>query len=146
MSRRLVRETLLRLGPLRTSRNERKSWRGAFSGDEKERAYLMGLRAGDVNAFRQSQSVVVARVSTTHQAMIEPFQQTFTPCEQCVLEPRKVFLTGYDWQIRIQLDNSFEFLIEEPLRIPKERVALYESIAGLSGSDVSWYLSRTKGR
>jgi len=146
VSRIFVRNALLELGPLRVAKKNRELWRGAFSGNEKERAYLMGLRAGDVNAFRQSSQVVVGRVSTTHQAMLELFQQTFAPYGQCIMEPRKVFLTGYDWQIRVQLNNSFEFLIDEPIRVPTERVLLYEFLAGLSDSDGCWCLFEDKGK
>ncbi len=95
-SRRLVREALLRLGPLRSARKERKLWSGSFSGDDFEKGYMTGLRAGDVNVMRASRLKILARVSTTHQAMLELFQQTFAPYGQCTAEPRKVFLTGYD--------------------------------------------------
>ncbi|HEV2137767.1 MAG TPA: LAGLIDADG family homing endonuclease [Nitrososphaerales archaeon] len=145
-SRTLVRNSLLELGPLRAARKNRKPWSGTFSGEENERAYLMGLRAGDLNAFRQSSQIIVGRVSTTHQALLELFQQTFAPYGQCIMEPRKVFLTGYDWQIKIHLDNSFEFLIEEPLEVPTNRVLLYEFIAGLSDSDGCWCLFEDKGK
>ncbi len=144
MSRTIVRNVLLGLGPLRTARKNRKPWSGAFSGNEQEKSYLMGLRAGDLNAFRQSPHIIVARVSTTHQAMLELFRQRFAPYGQCTIEPRKVFLTGYDWQIKIQLDNSFEFLIDEPLQIPTERILLYEFLAGLSDSDGCWCLFEDK--
>ena len=80
----------------------------------------MGLRAGDINAFRQSSGIMVARVSTTHQAMLELFQQVFLPYAECVTEPRKAFLTGYDWQIKTHLDDTFRFLIDQPLKIPEE--------------------------
>lgn len=146
MSRRLVRQTLLEFGPLRPPRKGRVFWSGPFSGDEREKAYLMGLRAGDVNAFRASRQSLIARVSTTHQAMIELFHQTFAPYGQCMIQPRIVFLTGYDWQVRIRLDNSFEFLLDEPLEVPKERTLLYEFIAGLSDSDGSWCLFGNKGK
>ncbi len=145
-SRRLVRETLLRLGPLRTARKERKLWSGSFSGDDCEKGYMRGLRAGDVNTMRASRLKILARVSTTHQAMLELFQQTFAPYGQCIAAPREVFLTGYDWQIRVDLNNSFEFLMDEPLRIPVDRKPFYEFVAGLSDSDGSWCLFADKGK
>jgi hypothetical protein len=144
LSRRSVRQGLLELGPLRTARKNRNSWSGNFSGDERERAYLMGLRAGDINVFRQSSEVIVARVSTTHQAMLELFQQAFAPYGACTIEPRKVFLTGYDWQIRVRLNDSFEFLINHSLEIPTEGLLLYEFLAGLSDSDGCWCLFEDK--
>lgn len=145
-SRRLVRDALLELGPLRTARKNRKPWSGTFSGGDETRAYLMGLRAGDLNAFRQSSNTVVGRISTTHQAMLELFQQVFAQYGQCTMEPRKVFLTGHDWQIKIHLNNSFEFLIDKPLRIPTERALLYQFLAGLADSDGCWCLFEDKGK
>jgi hypothetical protein len=106
----------------------------------------MGLRAGDLNAFRQSSHVLVGRVSSTHQAMLELCQQTFAPYGQCPMEPRKVFLTGYDWQITIRLNDSFEFLIDKPPRIPTNRALLYHFLAGLSDSDGCWCLFEDKGK
>src|SRR5271157_226824 len=146
LSRREVRRSLAKLGPLRTARKGRIFWSGPFSGDSRERAYLMGLRAGDINVMRTSHLKMVSRVSSTHQAMLELFRQTFAPYGQCNAEPRKVFLSGYDWQLKVQLDGSFEFLVDEPLEIPSEEDLFYWFLAGLADSDGSWCLFGDKGK
>jgi len=112
--------------------------RNHFSGDEIERTYLLGYRAGDVNAFQDSAQTVTARVSTTHQSMLEMFQTCFSPYGRCIVVPRRVFLTGYDWQILVHLDNSFGFLIPRPLHPPPRPTLLYAFTAGFSDSDGCW--------
>ena len=60
--------------------------------------------------------------------------------------PRRVFLTGYDWQVRVRLDDSFRFLIDKPAQIPTESDLLYGFLAGLADSDGSWCLFEDKGK
>lgn len=146
LSRREVRRNLGKLGPIRTARKGRIFWSGPFSGDLRERAYLMGLRAGDINARRTSHFTILARVSSTHQAMLELFRWSFAPYGQCNAEPRRVFLSGYDWQLKMELDESFEFLVDESQEIPSEGDQFYWFLAGLADSDGSWCLFGDKGK
>jgi hypothetical protein len=136
---------LLKVGP-RTNRTGYKYWRGPFSGGETERAYLLGYRAGDLNAFQPSANTVVARVSTTHQAMLEMFERTFAPYGHCEAVPRQVFLTGYDWQIRAILGNSFSFLVTKPAHPPNETNHFYAFVAGFSDSDCNWSVNNGNGK
>lgn len=112
----------------------------------KPKSYLLGYRAGDVNAFQDSAFTVTTRISTTHRAMIEMFQASFSQYGYCVAAPRKIFLTGYDWQIKAYLDNSFRFLIPKPQSPPSEQSALYSFTAGLSDSDGCWSAHESRGR
>jgi hypothetical protein len=120
--------------------------RTPFSEDEVERAYLLGLRGGDLNAARTSPNSVMARVSTTHPAMLGLFVQKFGNYGHCSIVPRKVFLTGYDWQARTYLDNSFRYLVEKPQTIPTAEAQFYAFLAGLSDSDGSWVISHGNTR
>ncbi len=120
--------------------------RTPFSGDEATKAYLLGYRAGDVNAFQDSALTVTARVSTTHQAMLQMFQKSFSQYGYCFATPRRVFLTGYDWQIKAYLDNSFRFMIPRPLSPPSEPTLLSMFTAGLSDSDGCWSAWEKRGR
>jgi hypothetical protein len=129
---------------LRVARKGREPRRGTFTGGDLEMAYMMGMRAGDLNAFRQSPACIVGRVSTTHRAMLELFQQTFAPYGQCTMAARRVFLSGFDWQIKVNLDNSFEFLVDKPISVPTERNQFYRFIAGVSDSDGCWCLFEDK--
>jgi len=50
--------------------------RKPFAGDIWEKAYLMGLRYGDLNAVRHGRAIRI-RVSTTHRAMANLFESNF---------------------------------------------------------------------
>jgi len=78
--------------------------------------------------------------------MLELFQQSFTPYGQCHMEARRVFLTGFDWQMRINLGKSFEFLLNETREVPAERNEFYRFLAGLSDSDGCWCVFEDKGK
>jgi len=144
LPRRLVRNELRKLGPLRSPRAPRKYWRGQFSENEVERAYLLGLRAGDLNAAGLSEETIIARVSSTHTALLELFMKSFARYGQCTRTARRVFLTGYDWQIKVPLNQSFSFLLEKPTSINFEEYRLYSFIAGISDSDGTWAITRDK--
>ncbi len=141
-----TRKHLLRQGQLRVRYRAIRYQRTPFSGDNRELAYLEGFRGGDLNAARTSPNSVMARVSTTHPAMLELFQQTFDAHGHCNVVPRRVFLTGYDWQVRVYLDNTFGFLIKKPNSIPESRENFFAFLAGLADSDGSWIASRDKGK
>jgi hypothetical protein len=82
-------------------------------GDGVEKAYLMGLRYGDLDAVRHGRAVRV-RVSTTHPAMAELFESIFLPYGMVHRYPRKAKLTGYEWTLECDLESSFEFLLKKP--------------------------------
>ncbi len=145
LSRSTVRRHLVKQGALRP-RKTFEYWRVPFSGNARERAYLFGLRAGDLNAVRRSKNVVTARVSTTHRAMLGLFGRSFGQYGQCISYPRRVFLTGYDWQIKAYLDNSFDFILRKPAAPPQDKREFYWFLAGLSDSDGTWALWRSNNR
>jgi hypothetical protein len=146
LPRRLVREVLSEFGPIRTVKNGRKYWRGLFLGKETERAYLLGFRAGDLNASKSSSHTIMVRVSTTHVSLLEMFEKTFFPYASCVITPRRVFLTGYDWQARAYLDDSFAFLTQKPIELPVEGELTYPFLAGLSDSEGCWCIFEDKDK
>lgn len=127
ISKSTARDHIARQTQLRPRSTPRFS-RIPFSGDELERTYLLGYRAGDINAFQDSAETVTARVSTTHPAMLEMFWQCFSRYGRCKVVPRHVFLTGYDWQILVYLDNSFRFLLPKPPKPPSEPAPLSSSL------------------
>ena len=87
--------------------------RNPFTGDKIQKAYLMGLRYGDLNAVGHGRSVRV-RVSTTHPEMALLFQNLFSPYGHVAWYPQEAKLTGYEWTLECDLDRSFRFLLEKP--------------------------------
>jgi len=84
--------------------------RRPFRGSRLERAYLVGLRLGDLDVVRHGRAVRI-RVSTTHPAMAELFENLFGPYGHIAHYPRTSPFTGYEWTLECDLDPSFEFLL-----------------------------------
>ncbi len=126
----------------------RKYHQVGFSGDGKERAYLQGMRYGDLNAVRHGRSVRV-RVSTTHPAMAELFRRLFTKYGQVKEYPRRSSLTNFEWTLECDLDQSFEFLLDkidldELRRLnPSE---FFSFLAGLFDAEGTIYLHKKRNR
>jgi len=91
--------------------------RKPFSGDEYERAYLLGLRAGDIHARKRATNTVGVNVTTTYPAMIELFERTFGRYGHVKKYPAKGPLV-YEWYVYCDLDTSFGFLIKKPMEAP----------------------------
>lgn len=106
--------------------------RSPFQGDTVQMAYLMGLRYGDLHTVRHGRAVRV-RVSTTHPAMAGLFESLFAPYGYVHRYPREAELTGYEWTLECDLDNSFEFLLRKPM------------IADVRELDEAWFLAFLSG-
>ena len=87
--------------------------RRPFDGDEVEKAYLIGLRYGDLDVVRHGRAIRV-RVSTTHPAMASLFRALFSPHGQIHRYPRESKFAGFEWTLEIDLDVSFDFLLPKP--------------------------------
>lgn len=106
--------------------------REPFKGDLIERAYLIGLRYGDLDAVRHGRAIRV-RLSTTHPAMADLFQSMFSPYGHVQWYPREAKLTGYEWTLECDLDASFEFLLHKAAISDLESLSEPEFIAFLAG-------------
>jgi hypothetical protein len=86
--------------------------RRPFAGDDLEKAYLMGLRYGDLDVVLHGRATRV-RVSTTHPAMAKLFESLFSRYGFVHRYPKTTNLTGYEWTLECDLDSTFEFLLEK---------------------------------
>lgn len=92
----------------------RKYERKPFDGTDEGKAYLMGLRQGDLSVSRPWNGVVRVSTSTTHPAMANLFRQLFEPYGHVYQHPRYKKDTGtYEWNLSANLDASFDFLLME---------------------------------
>lgn len=85
-----------------------------FSGDPEERAYLLGLRAGDIYSCMHGRSIR-ATVSTTHPAMIQLVRDLFGRYGHVTQSPK--FLrkwNQYEWEVYTYLHSSFVFMLQKP--------------------------------
>ena len=115
--------------------------RAPFGGKICEKAYLIGLRLGDLHARREGQTIVVDTTST-HPAMLELFRACFErygkvrefPCYN--KQTRK-----YYWVTRTSLDLSFLFLVKKhitfPLWITNRRKVFMSFLAGFFDAEGS---------
>jgi hypothetical protein len=103
-------EEAQRLGIRKIRKHERKP----FDGSDEDRAYMLGLKHGDLYAHRPFGDVVVVSTSTTHPAMYRLFESLFGPYGHVYRSPRYKKDNGtYEWNIQATLDSSFSFLLQE---------------------------------
>jgi hypothetical protein len=122
--------------------------RRPFSGNRLEKAYMTGLRYGDLHAVLHGRAVRV-RVSTTHPAMANLFEGLFSPYGHVFRYPRTAKLVGYEWTLECDLDDTFEFLLSKPSiaqleRLPREEMVAF--LAGLFDAEGSVFLHTKHGR
>jgi intein-encoded DNA endonuclease-like protein len=116
--------------------------RKPFQGDGLEKAYLRGLRLGDLDAVRHGRAVRV-RLSTTHPAMANLFKSLFAPFGYIHSYPREAKFTAYEWTLECDLDQSFDFLLEK-ITLPElkrmEKKDLEAFLAGFFDAEGSVFL------
>lgn len=111
-------------------RTLRKYARHPFSGDDCEKAYMIGFRQGDLHAMREGLGVRISG-TTTHPAQIALFRRIFEKYGQIYAGPvYNQVLRQYSWQMVVALDDSFSFLLPKFNRIPRwirrnSKTALY---------------------
>src|SRR5712691_5352633 len=120
--------------------------RKTFAEDQNERAYLCGLRAGDLNSSWNSRDTIRTRLSTTHPAMAELFFRTFEKYGRCKMTPDKAYIRGhYCWKFSVYLDPSFAFLVKKPNQIPDTSGLFYPFFGGYSDCEGCWCVYNDKG-
>ncbi len=91
----------------------RKYERKPFDGTDEDRAYLLGLRHGDLSVSRPWKGVVRVSTSTTHPAMVELFRSQFGGHGHVYQYARyKKDTETYEWNVQVILDESFSFLLQ----------------------------------
>jgi len=126
----------------RISRSKRRYPRLPFSKDPMEKAYMIGLRMGDVSAERESSYTIRVSTGSTHPAQIKMFKKVFGRYGYCRILKVKNKLVSKEWQIRCRLNNSFSFLVEKPSTIPewilKKKRFFLAFLAGIVDSEGWW--------
>jgi len=113
----LYRQLGIRYRPFEEARlkgirdKRRKYERKPFDGTDEDRAYLLGLRHGDLSVSKPWKNVLRVSTSTTHPAMANLFRSLFEPYGHVYQHPRyKKDTKSYEWNLLTILDESFEFL------------------------------------
>ncbi len=96
-----------------------KNRKTSFSENLKEKAYLMGLRTGDLAVQKHGRSLRIS-VASSHPAMIKLFYNCFRSYGYVNKYPKfNKLLKKYLWAVYCDVDNSFEFLHQKPNKIPE---------------------------
>jgi intein-encoded DNA endonuclease-like protein len=82
-----------------------------FSGDPLDRAYIMGFARGDFWVTTHGRAIRV-RAGSTHPAFIHLFRELFESHGPVYLYPKEAELTGFEWSMDADLDQSFRFLLD----------------------------------
>jgi hypothetical protein len=114
----------------------RKYERKPFDGTDEDRAYLLGLRHGDLSVSKPWNGVVRDSTSTTHPAMAELFRSLFGPYGHVYQDSRyKKDTRTYEWNVYANLDESFGFLLMERSQswswVQEKRSTILSYLAGV---------------
>lgn len=115
--------------------------RHPFSGDAREKSYLLGLRLGDLHVVRYGFGIKVS-TTTTHPAMLSLFRKTFEGYGHVSSSPSYNKRTDeYQWSTRVNLDFSFMFLLEKRQSVPdwvaRSRLLFLHFLAGFVDAEGS---------
>ena len=92
----------------------RKYERKPFGGTVEDKAYMLGLRHGDLSVSRPWKGVVRVSTSTTHPAKVGLFRSLFERHGHVYQYPRyKKDTRTYEWNVQVILDESFSFLFQD---------------------------------
>lgn len=104
-----------------------------FSTDPREKAYILGLAAGDIYVHKHCRQIA-AELTTTHPAMMDLFYSVFekygSPTSR-IKYNRKT--ERHEWAGNVFLNNTFEFMLSENLDIDNEY--FYHFLAGFFDSE-----------
>ena len=149
---RTVRKKMATYGIPRRTQSEARivKFRKSFDGTQEERAYLLGLRAGDFHARKIRSNTIRMQTSTTHPAQVQLLHDAL--CAYGELRKYRYKPRGrrMEWFIYVDLDNSFEFLLQKPERIPTWALADEKCFAAFLSAYIdcegNWHVSRTHER
>lgn len=145
---RTVRKKLKKLGiPRKTlSQAGTKKFKAPFSGDLAEKAYFLGLRAGDFYAKRIKKCIRI-QTTTTHQAQVDLLEDSFKKYGELRTYLSKNKKRADEWFIYVDLQPSFEFLLNKPTKIPEwilsNDVYFYNFLAAYMDCEGMWKIFRS---
>ena len=116
----------------------------SFSGNLNEKAYMLGLRAGDISAKR-NHSLVRVHSGTTHLSQVKMFKGIFGKYGH--IHIYTVHYSYPEWRMDCDLNKSFEFLLRKPTEIPnwilERKNIFYSFLAGYMDCEGSWDIRKS---
>lgn len=145
---RTIRKKMEKYGIKRKSLSEAMTvkFKKPFSGDLLEKAYFLGLRAGDFHAKRVKKCIRL-QTSTTHQAQVNLLKDSFKKYGQLCIYLYKNKVRPDEWFIYVDLHPSFNFLLEKPVGIPKwifeDIHFFFNFLAAYMDCEGNWHLTKS---
>jgi len=117
-----------------------------FPNDLNEKAYFLGLRAGDFYAKWVRKSIRV-QTTTTHLAQIDLLKNAFRNYGKTCVYLAKNKSRGNEWFVYIDLDSSFRFLVTKPNKISdwilKDKKYFFKFLAAYMDCEGSWKIQKS---
>lgn len=117
----------------------------SFSGDLKERAYIIGFRTGDLYVMKKSPNCIKVEGSSSQSIFLEIVKRIFGKYGIIKIYEKKGNITEKSFKIISYLDSSFEFLIEKlnemPELIMNDNECFLSFLAGYSDAEGSWIIA-----
>jgi|TARA_B100001964_G_scaffold148365_2_gene163507 hypothetical protein len=117
---RTIRKKLKKFGIKTRSLSEAGTikFKASFSEDLRDKAYLLGLRAGDFHVKWARKSIRV-QTTTTHTAQVDLLKKSFEKYGEIRKYYSKNKARQDEWFIYTDLDKSFKFLLKKSEEIPQ---------------------------
>lgn len=145
---RTVRKKMEKYGIRRKTLSEAMTvkFKKPFTGDLAEKAYFLGLRAGDFHA-KKIKKCIRLQTSTTHKAQVDLLKNSFQNYGKLCTYLSKNKARHDEWFIYVDLHSSFEFLIEKPNKIPQWILAddnlFFIFLAAYMDCEGNWHLTKS---
>jgi hypothetical protein len=123
-----------------------KKFKKPFPNNLDEKAYFLGLRAGDFYAKQKNISVRV-QTTSTHTAQINLTKKAFDRYGETRVYLSKNKAREDEWFIYVDLDASFDFLLKKPEKIPewilKNDEYFYQFLAAYMDCEGNWHFTKS---
>jgi hypothetical protein len=123
-----------------------KKFKKPFSDNLDEKAFFLGLRAGDYYAKQKNISVRM-QTTSTHTAQINLTKKSFDRYGETKTYLSKNKARGDEWFIYVDLDVSFDFLLEKPANIPSWILGndeyFYQFLAAYMDCEGNWHFTKS---
>ncbi|PIU98264.1 hypothetical protein COS61_02335 [Candidatus Wolfebacteria bacterium CG03_land_8_20_14_0_80_40_12] len=124
-----------------------------FSGNDEEKAYIMGFFVGDLNAYKPSKNsdIIVVRCHSTQISQLHLVKSLFNKYGHVTISESKTTNNRPSFHINCYLNNSFSFLlIKKPYRIEdwivKKNKNCISFIAGYIDAEGNFILNQNRAR
>ena len=118
--------------------------KSSFSNIFTEKAYMLGLRAGDLYACKHYNHIRLTS-TTTHPAFVTMMGNAFANYAN-VGTHRRYNKDHYEWVVYTDLHPSFDFLLCKPRKLPEQIIngdAFWHFLAGYVDCEGSWIITKS---